>query len=354
MTETPTGLGLIHTPEDPRKKEKNSLLELTRRIVRREPLSDRKNPEHEYGPSQENRYRVLRKIHQGGLGEVLLISDDRMKAFRAAKIVQPTILQKYTWMEDALHREAQALASVEHPNVLRVLDIASIQYEGQKHLAIVTEYLPENLGWQSTGQTLRKQGIGKKGLAPKLVAEIMFDTTRALIALRKAGISHRDIKPDNIVHSAETKKAPSRTKVIDIGLATGVIPEQYDHFAFGTPVYFSPERARLEKGADTTERSEIFSLALTIYELITGNEFYSAKQLSTSDLLQAIGNTTQEYVTLRLANTKIDALGKNMRSVLAKALRPERTQRYQRFEDFYEDFQNALADGLKPLPPGIH
>jgi serine/threonine protein kinase/WD40 repeat protein len=223
------------------------------------------------------KFRILRKIGQGGMGAVYEALHLRFNERRALKVISPDVASDPEFVK-RFEREAILTRRLQHPNAVRVDDIEEAE-DGRPY--IVMEYVE--------GQSLKRL-IQEAGPLPvPRVCAIIKQVAAALEAAHQLGMVHRDIKPDNIVLLATpTGEQP---KVLDFGIAklkearlgdtnltaTGVV--------MGTPQYMSPEQALGKRGDDLDGRSDLYSLGCVMYEMLTGVLPFAAD--TTLGLLQA-------------------------------------------------------------------
>jgi tetratricopeptide (TPR) repeat protein len=197
------------------------------------------------------RYEVLDEIARGGMGVVYQARDALLSRIVAFKVLSSQLRDNDVAREYFI-REARAAANLNHPNIVTVYD-AGVQ-DGEAFMAM--EYID--------GFTL-KQVVSKEGPLPeKLIIQILRHVCAGLQYAHERGVVHRDIKSGNIMIARQDR----RVKILDFGLAKVVTEAQQDHTqAIGTPFYMSPEQIL---GNELDQRSDIYSLGVTIYELITG------------------------------------------------------------------------------------
>ena len=209
------------------------------------------------------RYELLELIGRGGMGAVYKARDTELDRVVALKLIRPELAKN----PEVLRRFKQELIlarQVTHKNVIRIFDLG--QSEGIKFITM--DFVE--------GQDLRQLLAEKGKLAPEQAARIMLQICRALEAAHAEGVIHRDLKPQNIMLDAS-----GRVYVMDFGIARSVyLPGMTQTGALiGTPEYMSPEQGRGEK---LTERSDIFSLGIIFYELLTGKfPYHSDTPLAT-------------------------------------------------------------------------
>ena len=232
------------------------------------PARDRSLPER-VGP-----FRVLRKLGRGGMAEVYLAEQDGLKRQVALKVLRPDKLADGAEGDVMIRRfeqEALAAAALNHPNIVQVHSVGSVEAaalpgwssgaDGRPVHYIAQEYV--------AGPTLREY-LKKKGPpGAKVALKLLRQTADALAAAAEAGVVHRDIKPENILL---TKRGEA--KVADFGLArltdrgeeSGPALTQ-EGMTLGTPLYMSPEQVR---GDALDARSDLYSLGVTAYHLLSG------------------------------------------------------------------------------------
>lgn len=200
----------------------------------------------------DNRYKILEKVGTGGMAIVYKAQDVLLDRIVAVKVLHGKYGNDHDFVV-RFRQEAQAAAKLSHPNIVNIYDVG---YDESVHY-IVMEYV--------RGETL-KEYIEKHGHLPiNTSIQIAFDIGDALENAHKNGIVHCDIKPHNILVT-ET----GRIKVADFGIARAVnstMNTQEDHAVLGSVHYFSPEQA---SGAPLDERTDIYSLGVVMYEMMTG------------------------------------------------------------------------------------
>lgn len=195
-------------------------------------------------------YEIFEKLGEGGMGEVYKACDTKLDRFVAIKFL-PSQLTATEAEKTRFTQEAKAASQLNHPNVCTIFDI--LEHDGR--LFIVMEYVD--------GETLR----GKHNFSVKQVIDIGAQAAEGLAAAHEKGIVHRDIKPENIML---TKSGV--VKVMDFGLAKLNKAEEVSRLTkagttLGTVGYMSPEQVQ---GQDVDHRSDIFSLGVVLYELLSG------------------------------------------------------------------------------------
>ena len=195
-----------------------------------------------------NRYEIIEKIGSGGMASVYRAKDQRLNRFVAVKILKNEYSED-TKFVTKFRQEAQAVASMSHPNVVGVYDVG--EEDGMYY--IVMEYVD--------GITLKKY-IEKKGkLSVREAVGITLQIAAGLEAAHSNNIVHRDIKPQNILISKD-----GTAKVTDFGIAKAASSNTITANAMGSVHYISPEQAR---GGFSDEKSDIYSLGVTMYEMLS-------------------------------------------------------------------------------------
>ncbi|OLE54515.1 MAG: hypothetical protein AUG51_07975 [Acidobacteria bacterium 13_1_20CM_3_53_8] len=209
-------------------------------------------------------YRIISKIGEGGMGEVYLAQDTQLDRPVALKFLPPDVAENQKRMQRFI-QEAKAASALNHPNILTVYEIG--QEDGTHFFA--TEFVD--------GVTLRQR---MKGAPMKLseVLEIATQVASALVAAHAAGIVHRDIKPENVMIRRDSyikvldfglaKLTEKQTSSVDSEAATRALVNTDPGSVMGTVSYMSPEQA---VGREVDARSDIWSLGVVIYEMVTGH-----------------------------------------------------------------------------------
>ncbi len=201
------------------------------------------------GDILDNRYEILEKIGQGGMSYVFKAKDAKLDRVVAIKILKEECSHDEEFLKK-FGNEARSAAKLSHPNIVQAYDAAE---EGELHY-IVMELVE--------GITL-KNYIARKGvLSNKETIGISLQTAEGILAAHKSGIIHRDIKPQNMIISKDGK-----VKVADFGIARAVTQDTVNSAVVGSVHYIAPEQAQY---GQTDERSDIYSLGICMYEMITG------------------------------------------------------------------------------------
>jgi TolB-like protein/predicted Ser/Thr protein kinase len=257
-------------------------------------------------------YEITAKIGAGGMGEVYLATDTKLDRPVALKFL-PEVLQRDPEARERLIREAKAASRLSHPNILTIHSVE--QVEGRDF--IVMEYLE--------GLTLDQYCHEK---APPLsgLLGIAVGLANGLAKAHGAGITHRDLKPSNIVLDAD-----GRAKILDFGLAKreGASKLTRTGSTVGTTAYMSPEQAQ---GAEASTRSDLFSLGVILYEMITGHRPFTGDH--DAAILYAIVHDTPEPLARYKSNVPDE-----LQWIVTKCLCKRPEERYQSAADLTADLK---------------
>ncbi len=205
----------------------------------------------EIGQTLGGRYRLIELLGSGGMATIYRATDTQLGRDVALKLLRPEYLRDPDFAS-RFRQEAQAAASLSHPNVVTVYDFG----EDPSGPYIVMELVDG----EDLATILRRSGA----LPPRQVARIGSGVARALAAAHARGLVHRDVKPGNILIGTD-----GQVKVADFGIARAIAEAQVTlpGMTLGSVHYFSPEQAR---GEQATTASDIYSLGIVLYEMLTG------------------------------------------------------------------------------------
>ena len=273
---------------------------------------------------QSGRYRLLSLLGKGGMGEVYLAHDLQLERQVAIKMLPAELTGDDEWVR-RFEQEARAASALNHPNIITIHEIG----ETTARRYVVMEYV--------AGQTLRQRlaALPNRRLELTEALGVAVQVGSALEAAHDAGITHRDVKPENVM-----VRADGLVKVIDFGLAkqTGLRTSDGDVGAprhveastangriLGTPSYMSPEQARGEK---VDARTDIFNLGILLHEMLAGQAPFAGT--SANEVIAAI---------LRDEPAPIPGIAPELWSIIHKALQKERTERYPAMRDMVADLK---------------
>ena len=266
-----------------------------------------------------NRYEIIEKIGSGGMATVYKAKCHVLNRYVAIKILR----DEFTTDEEFIKRfevEAQSAASITHPNIVSVYDVGA---DGNLYY-IVMELIK--------GKTLKEIIVEEKGPLPwKWSVNIAGQIASALETAHKNHIIHRDIKPHNIIITED-----GVAKVTDFGIAKAVSNSTIT--AFGTTIgsvhYFSPEHAR---GGYTDEKSDLYSLGVVMYEMLTGKVPFDAD----TPVSVALKHMQEEAVPPIEVNPNVPVA---VNDIIMKALRKDTNLRYQNATAMLMDLRRALKE----------
>jgi WD40 repeat protein/serine/threonine protein kinase/Flp pilus assembly protein TadD len=311
------------------------------------------------------RYKLLELIGEGGMGAVWLAEQlEPVRRKVAIKVIKPGMDSRQVLAR--FEAERQALALMDHPNIARVLD-GGATADGRPFIAMelvkgvpITRYCDE------------------KRLSPRERLELFLPICQAIQHAHQKGVIHRDLKPSNVlVAPYDGRPVP---KVIDFGVAKAAGHLLTDKTLFtgfgaliGTPEYMSPEQAELNN-QDIDTRSDIYSLGVLLYELLTGSTPLTAKRVKEAALLEVLrviredeppkpstrlSESTASLPLISAQRQTVPAkLTKLVRGeldwIVMKALEKDRNRRYETANGLARDLQRYLADEpVQACPPSV-
>lgn len=228
------------------------------------------------GSLVDGRYLVRARLARGGMSTVYLATDQRLERDVAFKVLHPHLANDHNFL-DRLGREAKAAAKLSHPHVVGVLD----QGQDGPTAYLVMEYIK--------GHTLRDVLDEKGALPPRLALALIDPVIEGLAAAHAAGLIHRDVKPENVLIADD-----GRIKVGDFGLARAVTSTTSTGALIGTVAYLPPE---LVVGNPADARSDIYSVGIMLYEMLTGAQPYQGEvpiQVAYQHVNSAVGPPSRE------------------------------------------------------------
>ena len=280
------------------------------------------NSDNLVGITLGNRYDMLEKIGTGGMATVYKAKDTLLNRYVAIKILRDSLEGEEQVVSNFI-KEAQSSASLVHNNIVSVYDVG--EENGLNYM--VMEYVD--------GITL-KEYIKQKGALPwQEACDFAIQIGQGISEAHSINIIHRDIKPQNILMTKD-----KTLKVTDFGIARAVAGETtvVGGSALGSVHYISPEQAR---GGFTDARSDIYSLGIVLYEMLTGKVPFDGD----TPVSVALMHLEKEPVNVKCVNLDIPT---DLAYVTMKAISKEQSNRYQNVQEFVDDLHAVLAD--EPLP----
>ena len=284
-------------------------------------------------------YQILQKIGSGGMGAVYKALETEMNRMVGVKILHPKLANRKD-LVSRFRREARAMSQLTHPNTTKVFMFGELE-DGS--LYIIMEFLEG----KNLNQSVRSEGP----FAMERALGVLIPVCGALDEAHKAGIIHRDLKPENIFlcQSAGLRDYP---KVLDFGLAKvgerqmrpGSVILTQEGMVFGTPEFMSPEQAQ---GKALTPASDTYSLAVILYEVLTGKLPFDAK--SAMDFIQLHVTGKPVPLSQRVPGRTFPPL---LDEIMDRALGKKAEERYASAADFASAMQFVLQ-GATHLPPHL-
>jgi serine/threonine protein kinase len=270
----------------------------------------------EPGSILDGKYEIVQRLASGGMGEVYLVRHVHLQELRVVKILRQDLATDPA-AQKRFMREARLATQIKHPNVAILYDFSTLP-DGSFYMVW------EHIQGQDVGDRIRRQGPFSVPAAVRLGIQALH----GLEAIHATGVIHRDLSPDNLMIT-EDKTGNLRVKIIDLGLARNLEADaagfeitQVGMF-MGKLQYCSPEQAGVPSGATLDHRSDLYSFALVLYEMIAGLPPFESENL-------------HGFIFKRLAEDPLPLRGRNPRvevpaeleRVIRRALERDRDQRY--------------------------
>ncbi len=271
------------------------------------------------GTFLQDRYEILEQIGSGGMSVVYKAKCHKLNRLVAIKVLKEEFCNDSNFVSK-FKMEAQSAAGLSHPNIVSVYDVID---EGKLHY-IVMELIE--------GITL-KSYIQKKGrLEVKESIGIAIQVAQGIAAAHEQHIIHRDIKPQNMIISKDGK-----VKVADFGIARAVSAQTMNSAAMGSVHYISPEQAR---GGFSDERSDIYSLGVTMYEMVTGRVPFEGE----NTVAIALAHLEDAVVPPSVYNQDIPV---SLERIILTCMEKKPERRYRCAQDVITDLRSALISPAK-------
>jgi eukaryotic-like serine/threonine-protein kinase len=269
------------------------------------------------------RYSLRDPLGSGGMAEVFLAYEEVLERDVALKILKEQYADDKGFVE-RFRREAQSAASLNHPNIVHIYDWGGTENGEASYIAM--EYAP--------GGTLEDRILEDGALPPRMAAEVASQIAVALGFAHERGVIHRDIKPQNILLSAL-----GDAKVTDFGLARAAYSTSLSQtsLVLGTASYMSPEQAM---GGPADPRSDLYSLGVVLYEMLTGELPYEGD----SSVTIAVKHVIEPPRALGEVNSEVP---EGISALTQKLLAKDPGDRYRSATQLIEDLRR-VRDGLPP------
>src|ERR671917_443003 len=264
----------------------------------------------------DGRYRIIGRIGSGGMADVYEAEDTQLGRRVALKLLYARFAEDAEFVE-RFRREASAAAGLNHPNVVQVFDRG--QWDGTYYIAM------ELLEGRNLKQIVREHGPLEPGFAVDIVLQIL----KAARFAHRRGIVHRDIKPHNVIVDDE-----GRAKVTDFGIArAGASDMTQTGSIMGTAQYLSPEQAQ---GHPVDERSDLYSIGIILYELLTGRVPFEGESAVTIALKQV----NEAPLAPSLINP---AVTPELEAVVLRSLMKDPAERFADADEFIAALEAAAS-----------
>lgn len=274
-------------------------------------------------------YEIGGVIGQGGFGRVYTATDVRLGRVVAIKVIRPELAGARAFL-DRMRKEGTALAKFRHPGIIPIYDI-------REHEGLIFYIMP-----LIQGDTLRAKLEKTRALSPKMAHRILTELTECLSATHKAGIVHRDIKPDNVILEGTL----GRALLMDFGIAKSMkdLSETGTGLIMGTPTYMSPEQATGD--GDVDHRSDIYSLGVLGYHMLTGRPPF----IGSNPHSVIAGHVSEKPTPIRKLNPSVPLL---LARALERCLEKAPEDRYQSASELAGDLLEVsfLSDAEPAEPP---
>ncbi|MBL7575272.1 serine/threonine protein kinase [Peptoniphilus asaccharolyticus DSM 20463] len=273
-----------------------------------------------------NRYEILEKIGTGGMGDVYKAHCHKLDRIVAIKVLKAQYNDDNNFIRK-FKRESLAAASISHPNIVSIYDVGTEEVDSEKVHYIVMEFID--------GKTL-KELIADEGKIPeKRALNYLAQITEALKVAHNKGIVHRDIKSQNIMVTKDY-----RVKVTDFGIARVAdnATVTATNAIMGSVHYFSPEQAR---GSKVDHRSDIYSLGIVMFEMLTGRVPFDADNPVSVALMQVQGN-------MPIPSTVVPDISKETDSIVLKMTQKDPDDRYADVSELMKDIKNIQLGKTNP------
>ncbi len=271
------------------------------------------------------RYEVIEELGRGGMGEVYKVKDTKLDEIMALKVLRPEMAGVAS-MDERFRNELRLARRITQKNICRVHEF----HEEENDFFITMEYVP--------GESLKNFILKKGKLTEEEAVDFGRKICRGLTEAHSAGVVHRDLKPQNIIIGQK-----GQLKIMDFGIARSVEAPGITQAGsiVGTPMYMSPEQA---EGKEATQSSDIYSLGVIFYEMVTGNVPFTGD----SALSIALKHKTEILDSPQAFNPSIS---ESFTSVILKCLEKDSSQRYASAEELLAALETTCKGQAGPEVP---
>lgn len=260
-------------------------------------------------------FQILRRLGRGGMAEVYAARQLSLRREVAVKVLRPEFARDPDYVR-RFQREARSVAKLNHPNIVSVLDVGTVD-----EITYMVQELVD-------GENLRETMLDQGAIAADEVREVLVSVGAALVEAESAGIVHRDIKPENLIRASN-----GTLKVADFGLARVTVGSESSMasmtqvgMTLGTPRYMSPEQIQ---GKEVDCRSDLYSLGVTAYHLLTGKAPFDADDPVALAVMH-LHETPQPIERARQSTTgKQQTLDDNLLAVIGRLMAKSPADRFQ-------------------------
>src|SRR3954470_22763798 len=272
----------------------------------------------------DGRYRAQKRLGAGGMAEVWCAEDEVLGRRVALKLLGSRFAEDPEFRE-RFRREAQSAAGLAHPNIVGIFDRA--EWEGTPYIAMELV----------DGRTLKELVTERGPLPPTVAVNFTEQILQALAYAHRRGLVHRDIKPQNVIVDAD-----GTAKVADFGIARAANSEMTQTGSIvGTVQYLSPEQAQ---GLPVDRRSDLYSVGIVLYELLTGRVPFDA-EAPVSVALKQVSEHPVPPSQLR------PGIPRALEAVVMRALEKDPARRFQSAEEFISALEEARRVPARPVVP---
>jgi len=270
------------------------------------------------GQKIADRYQIIKTIGEGGMANVYLANDTILDRHVAVKVLRGDLADDEKFVR-RFQREAISASSLTHPNIVEMYDVG----EDDGNYYIVMEYI--------NGKTLKSLVKKRGALTLPEVVDIMTQLTSAIACAHDSYIIHRDIKPQNVLILED-----GRVKITDFGIAMALNSNELTqtNSVMGSVHYLPPEQAN---GSGATIKSDIYSLGILMYELLTGKIPFKGENA----VEIAIKQMKEPIPSVRKINPDIP---QSIENIVIKACAKNPKNRYDNVREMYDDIKNALSE----------